>query len=57
MVWTRQHGFQTPFEAIRSMKILPALLGEPSMSHFGAEDGRPMIISSDHDLIRSLMKG
>ena len=44
LVWARQNGFRTPAEVIRSLKILPAPLDELSMSHFGTEDGKPLII-------------
>jgi len=44
LVWARQHGFRTPAEAIRCLKILPAPLGEQDTSRFGTEDGRPLLV-------------
>ena len=44
LAWARKNGFRTPAEAIRSLKILPAPLDEPSFSHFGAADGKPLMI-------------
>ncbi len=44
LAWARQHGFRTPAEAIRCLKILPAPLGEPDISRFGTEDGSPLIV-------------
>jgi hypothetical protein len=44
LAWARQHGFRTPAEVIRCLKILPAPLGEPDISSFGAENGRPLLI-------------
>lgn len=34
LAWARQHGFRTPAEAIHSLKILPAPLGEPDISRY-----------------------
>ena len=44
LAWARQHGFRIPAEVIRCLKILPAPLGEPDISRFGAEGGRPLLI-------------
>lgn len=44
LAWARKHGFRTPAEVIRCLKILPAPLGEPNISRFGAEDGNPLLI-------------
>jgi len=44
LAWARQHGFRIPGEVIRYLKILPAPLGEPDISRFGAEGGRPLLI-------------
>lgn len=44
LAWARKNGFPTPSEVIRSLKILPAPLDEPGFSHFGTEDGKPLMI-------------
>ena len=44
LAWARQHGFRSPAEAIRYMKILPAPPGEHDISRFGSEAGSPLII-------------
>ena len=44
LAWARQHGFRSPAEAIRCLKILPAPPGEPDISSFGTKDGSPLII-------------
>jgi hypothetical protein len=44
LAWARQHGFRTPAEALRCLKILPAPPGEPDFSLFGGRDGRPVVL-------------
>lgn len=44
LAWARQHGFRTPAEATRYLKILPAPLDEPDTSRFGTDDGSPLIV-------------
>ncbi len=46
LAWGRLHGFKTPAEAIRWLKILPVPQGEPDFSLFGGKDRKPVILGS-----------
>lgn len=56
LAWARQHGFRSPAEAIRYMKILPAPPGEPDISRFGSEAGSPLIIGGLETIKRFLTR-
>ncbi len=46
LAWARLHGFRTPAEAIRCLKILPAPPGEPDFSYFGGKNRKPSLLGS-----------
>jgi len=57
LAWARQHGFRTPAEAIRCLKILPAPPSDPDFSSFGSKDGKPVILGSLATVKKWLLRG